>query len=728
VRTELLTPFVEISRGGQATVQVEVYNTGSIIDGVTVRVAGLDPSWVHLPIAVTSLFPDTSETIDIELHLPKTYPAGRHTIAFEVRSTVDSTDGAIHHVVLDVAPAEDAQLEVNPRRVVGKSKTTVRAEVENRGNRPIELTVTAADSARELSATVEPPTLTVQPGQTSTALVQLKGKRPFYGTPAMRQISIQAVGGEHHLEATTNFTQKPRVGRGIITILTLVGIVALWAVVFTVAINKFTDDGQQYKTLATSFDTGAVDIDNDGIIDALGTDDKADIDVASVAGTIGGALIAETTKVGIPRLTIEAYRDTREGPRLVASIATDDSGAYELAGLLPGVYRLRFTGPGFEERWFPAASSQGGAEPITLEPTAELELAASIVGNPGSMVGTVLTDALEGATAASVTITVRENELAFETSTTANPDGTFVVTDLPTPGNFEITYSSPEFRSRNVIEPLDGGQNKTLNTIKLVAADGSISGIVRDENINLGGVTVTLSRGDTIIQTTTPTSGAQLGSYLFAELETPGTYVITFELDGYATETQAVDLAPGESETNFDALLIGGAGQISGRALDTGGNPISGVTVTVSGGGFFGTAATLSAGLPGSYTVGEIPTPGDYTVTFVLPGYRTETRFISLTSGGPAEGVDIILQRSFSSVEGVVTVAALPTGGLEVTLSNGTISLSTTTESGTGRYRFADLTSGSYTVSVQPSDPNDSPFVRLVQVAAGILVPVNVDL
>ena len=112
----------------------------------------------------------------------------------------------------------------------------------------------------------------------------------------------------------------------------------------------------------------------------------------------------------------------------------------------------------------------------------------------------------------------------------------------------------------------------------------------------------------------------------------------------------------------------------------------------------------------------------------MLPGYQTETRFISLTSGGPADGVDIILQRSFSSIEGVVTVDALPTGGLEVVLSNGIISLSTTTESGTGRYRFADLTSGSYTVSVQPSDPSDSPFVRLVQVAAGILVPVNVDL
>jgi len=723
VRTELLTPFIEISPGRTATISVEVYNTGSVIDGVTARAVGIDPAWVELPIEIISLFPDTSERIDLQLTLPRTYPAGRHTIAIEIRSTIDASDASMDRVVLDVAPAEEARLEVTPRRVVGRKKTTLRAAVENRGNRQIELGITAADTVRALQADISPPALVVGPGETSVATIKLQGRRPFFGTPATRQVIVQANGGEHALEQTTSFTQKPVVARGFLTVLILAGIVALWALIFTFVIRNLLDESNELKAVPESFAPGAVDVDGDGVIQNTaagveeGPGDKSEIDLASIAGTIKGALTAETTGEGVPRLTVEAYRNTREGPLLVASVASDDSGAYELAGLLPGIYRLRFSGPGFVESWYPAATGIDSAEAQDLPPVGELDLPAVVDGQLGGFEGTVIADQVEGGSPPVVTLTVREPTLDQTFETVASPDGQFFLTGLPTPGNYEITYTSAEFRSRAVIEPLGGGELKLLNTVKLSAAEGSLGGTVTDGTVALGGVTVVLTRGETVLETTTPTSGGGIGTYLFGELETPGTYVITFELEGFTTETQAVDLAPGQARTGFDAVLVGGNGQISGTARDAQGNTLDGVTVTVSGGGFVAQAATLSAGAPGTYTIADIPTPGTYTVTFSLPEFNTETRSVTLASGGPTAGVDVTMARSVGTIQGVVTVGGDPTGGLSVELSDGQTVLSTTTESDTGTYRFNNLAPGSYTVTVVPA--TGDPFVRLVELAAG---------
>lgn len=738
MRTELLTPFVEVSGGRSAIIRVEVHNTTSVIDGVSARVAGIDPAWVRLPIEVTSLFPDSSEIVEIEITLPRTYPAGRHVVAVETFSTLDATERASHHVTVDVAPAADARLEVWPRSVKGGKKAELRALVDNRGNRPIEVAVTAADTVRALTAEVTPPSLIVPPGETLHSVIKLAGRRPFYGTPITRQVMVQATSPEHQLEQTARFTQKPYVGRGIVTILVLASIVTLWAVIFTVAIGFLTgnDDGQ--KAVHALFITGARDLDGDGIISASnadganeeGPDPKDDIDVTAVAGTISGAVHADTTGEGIPRLTVQAERFVVDGDnrgwQLVASGATDDSGAYELAGLLPGSYRVSFVGDGFVPRWYPEATTAAAAEPQTLDPVGELDLSATVEGEPGSVRGTVLVDTVEGAAAPAIEVIVREPALEFAATAVAAADGTYVVSDLPTPGNFEITFSDPDFRNRTLFEPLAGGENKLLNTIKLGAAEGSLAGTVTDGTGPLGGVAVRLTRGDVLLETTTPTSGGGIGTYLFPDLETPGTYVVTFSLEGYSTETQAVDLGPGESLTGFDVQLIGGAGSITGGVTDAAGNPLAGVSVTVSGMGQLATAATLSAGAPGSYTIGDLPTPGTYTVTFSLAGYLPETRLVTLDSGGPLTGVDVSLASAVGTITGTVLVDDSPTGGVSVTLNDGQLTLMTTTESGTGNYRFTDLEPGSYTVTAE-IDGRD-PTVELVTVDAGDTLAVDLAL
>src|SRR5690606_6568618 len=138
-------------------------------------------------------------------------------------------------------------------------------------------------------------------------------------------------------------------------------------------------------------------------------------------------------------------------------------------------------------------------------------------------------------------------------------------------------------------------------------------------------------------------------------------------------------------------------------------------------------ATTLSAGAPGFYNIGDIPTPASYTLTFTLDGYRTETRSVTLGSGGPVSGVDMVLTSSVGTLAGTVSVDSVPTGGLTVVIGDGQDSFETKTESGSGAYRFARIAPGSYTIAVFPPDGSD-PLVQLVSVEPATTTVVDIDL
>ncbi len=49
-------------------------------------------------------------------------------------------------------------------------------------------------------------------------------------------------------------------------------------------------------------------------------------------------------------------------------------------------------------------------------------------------------------------------------------------------------------------------------------------------------------------------------------LDTPETYVLTFQLSGYSSETKALSLGAGQNQS-VDATLIGGSGTVTGTAV-----------------------------------------------------------------------------------------------------------------------------------------------------------------
>lgn len=225
-----------------------------------------------------------------------------------------------------------------------------------------------------------------------------------------------------------------------------------------------------------------------------------------------------------------------------------------------------------------------------------------------------------------------------------------------------------------------------------------VTGTVTDQADGpLGGATVTLTDANgTVVGTTTT---APDGSYSF-----PG-FVAT---DGYTARvsppagkiavnstTQPVNLTSTDAVADFvvrDIVPVA----VSGRVVDSGGNPVAGVTVTIDG------TLTTTTDANGDYIFDTVAV-GDHSVSVTPPtGFTTnsDNRDIAVPAGSeaPISVTDFVLAEN-PDLAGTVRANGSGIAGVTVTASNGTDTISAVTDS-TGAYRFARLPAGTYTVTM----------------------------
>lgn len=683
MRVELLTPRLETSPGASCEVELEVFNTGEVIDSVTSRVVGHPFDATQSPPQL-SLFPDSGDRLSVRFVVPDEFPAGSHTVPIEIASTFQQ-DVALAELELEVEPRIAAEMRLTPSDVTSGRKAKLAVDIENTGNTPLDLTLTGNDLERVLRFRFEPLFVHVEPGERVTASAVAVGKRPFFGSPVTRAITILAWGKGIDLAAPGRFNQKPRIPRGVLTILALTAVIAIWAAVFVAGANLVLAGDALTKTVPETFLVG-----------------DTEFEASTVAGALTGIVTAESNGSPVERITVEAYRIGKDGPVLVGSAASADDGAWELASVVPGAYHLRFTAPGFEEVWYPGAPSEAGAQDVRVRPVATTDaLNVSIAGSPGSVTGAILAGEQAEIIASILVRPVVEDAVGevvamVETS----PDGTFTVPGLPTPATYELGIILAGFDQQSVRVELSGGEAQVINSVNMAAAPGTLGGTVVGPDGALGGVEVTLSGSGQDLSVATPTDG-EVGSWVFTDLPTPGTYLLTFTLDGYGTQTVAVDLRAGQARDGVIIEMLEGTGRVSGLVTDASGNPLGGVTVTVTGGAEPLETLTLTTGDVGAYVLTGLETPGRYTITFSLDGYASQTIGVDLSSGGSADDMDAELTRSTSSIIGTVSAGGRNLAGAAITVTDGlTVRSTTSADDPAGGYRFDALPAGRYTVTI----------------------------
>ena len=709
MRVELLTPRVEVSPGSDCRVELEVYNTGEVIDSVTSRVGYPFDSESGPAL---SLFPESGGPMTVSFRVPDDFAAGSHTVPIEVASTFQHDDVAVAQLQLEVTPVVSATLGLTPSDITAGKRAKFAVDVANTGNVPLDLTLTGNDLERVLRFRFEPLFVHVEPGETVHASGIAVGKRPFFGSPVSRQLTVLAWGTNVDLSVPGRFVQKPRIPKGALTVVALAAVILIWAAVIVAGSQLVLAEDALKKTVPETFLIG-----NEGF------------EAASVAGSMAGVVTADN---GLPveRITVEAWRLDDEGTsELLGSAATADDGAWELATVLPGSYHLRFTAPGFKEVWYPNASTEAGAQTVRVRPVAATEeLAITIDGEPGSVTGAVIAgEQLE--INASVTVKEVVDDVVGDIVATVetNPmDGTFVVPDLPTPATYELGLIMSGFDQQSVRVVLGGGEDQVINTVNMAAAPGTLGGSVIGPSGPLGGVEVLLTGSGQEVAVTTPTDG-NVGSWVFTDLPTPGTYLLTFALEGFGTQTIAVDLRAGQARDGVIVELLEGTGRVSGVVTDVNGDELGAVTVAVTGGVEPLTTMTLTTGDVGAYVLTGLATPGRYTLTFSLDGYSPVTVGVDLSNGGSADDVDAMLLRSTSSIAGTITADGDPLAGATIQVTNGKDVLSTlSADDPAGGYRFDALPAGRYTLTIS-SDGYQSRTI-LVTVGRGETQTVDAEL
>ncbi|MDP9074098.1 MAG: carboxypeptidase-like regulatory domain-containing protein [Actinomycetota bacterium] len=733
MRIALRDAVITLSPGQPTSVVLDVTNTLNAIDGLTARVIGLPGASITTATPLLPLFPDTTGRIELGISVPLSFPAGIHQAAVEVASAVEPQQPM--HVPLEVlvlaAPGADLTVMPPVRRSRHRARYTV--VCANTGNTVLEMALVASDPERKVTTAFVPPLLEVGPGESAAAQLSVRARRHILGGETHHGITILGSAQDVDVETQARFNQGPLISRGVRTALLLGIIVAFWAGAMLFGLSRAFAKDPLTKAVPPSFYTStkakgsgtalgllAADAPPDGAVPKSGV-------VEGVGGTVSGTVLSANTGQGIGRITIEAVRDTPVGPSLVASAATGADGTYSLVGLLPGMYKLHFTALGFQDLWYPAATSESAATPVSLDAMALVSgIDATITGTLGSISGTVDTGQTPQVQVAIRVTPEQGNATAPIAQITSDATGKYTVPMLPTPGTYDLSFSAPGYQLASDVETLGGGQNQIANPVRMSAGNGEIDGLVSDGTNPLGGVTITANNNGQTVTSATPTAGA-VGRFTLTGLTTPGTELLTFSMPGFGDKSLSVQLGPGEIKNVGSIVMVGGTGSISGLVSGspspgTGSGPLGGVTVTVNGGAAPVTTTTLTASPPGTYAISGLATPGTYTVTFTKVGYASKTISVVLPSSGPATGQNVTMDLAIGVIAGVVcgvpstptaTAAACPPGSGSVVLPGVTVSVAD------GKSTDARSTQTAGSVATGPTAPGQPVSFALAGVAPG---------
>lgn len=770
---------VQAEPGSTVDLVVDVVNTGDLIDGITAQLIGLPGATTTVEPKVLPLFPGAQGQITLTVEVPPTQPAGSHPITVEV---VSHGAGAVsQHVDVDLS------VSARPGVRLGRTPHTVRSrrsgrfvlEVENTGNTALDVTLDATREDNRTAARFSPHRMRVEPGATTPAILVLKGPRMLTGAEIDRTAAInltarrtnvisamQETEQEPELQTATTVVlrQRPILSRGLLTALVLAAIIGLWAAVFLLGLTQVLSGDPVTKTAPASFfpidaaaTTSAGEADGGTTGGAAGGEDAAGGATettgepagampkdgtlpAGVGGTISGTVTAVSNELPVGRILVEAYRESKKGPTLVSSAATQADGSYSLAGLFPTSYTLRFSADGFEDVWYPAAKKQAGATPVAVGAQGEAAGTDAVVaGKSAKISGTV--DQGSSLTPVPATVTARPLDILTPegapspvvATTTTDANGGYVLEDLPAPATYEIAIAAEGYAVKTVLTTVTGGEERLQPSVIPSSAAGQITGTVTDGTTALGAVTVSTTVNGEAISVVTPTIGA-IGAFTLGDLPTPGTYVLTFTAEDHGSTTEIVDLAAGESRNALKATLVEGTGSVTGRLLGPDGNGLGGASVTVGGATSADasgtvvvapTTTTLTEGDVGAFSISGLDAPGEYTLTFVKEGYGSQSVPVSLGSSGPSDDLEITLTTQLGTLLGsVVGPSGRPYAGATVTATDG-LQIWTAASGAKGRgdlgaggYQIDGLPPGSYAVTVTASGLQQQ--TALVKIIAGV--------
>lgn len=602
---------VQAEPGSTVDLVVDVVNTGDLIDGITAQLIGLPGATTTVEPKVLPLFPGAQGQITLTVEVPPTQPAGSHPITVEV---VSHGAGALsQHVDVDlsVSARPGVRLGRTPHTVRSRRSGRFVVEVENTGNTALDVALDATREDNRTAARFSPHRMRVEPGATVPAILVLKGPRMITGAEIDRTAAInltarrtnvisamQETEQEPELQTTTTVVlrQRPILSRGLLTALVLAAIIGLWAAVFLLGLTQVLSGDPVTKTAPASFfPLDAAATTSAGTGDADGGTAGAD---GGAAGAAGGA--TETTGEPAGAMPKDGTLPAGVGGTISGTV-TAVSNKLPVGRILVEAYRESKKGPTLVSA--AATQSDGTYSLAGLFPTS---------------------------------YTLRFSADGFE----------------------DVWYPAAKKQAGATPVPVTAQGESAGNDAVVAGEPAKISGTV-DQGSSLTTVPATVTARPLDILTaegapspvvaTTTTDAA--GNYVLANLPAPATYEIAIAAEGYAVKTVLTTVSGGEERLQPSVIPSAASGQISGTVTD-GTTALGGVTVSTTVNGEAISVVTPTIGAIGAFTIGDLPTPGTYVLTFTADDHGSTTEIVDLAAGESRNALKATLVEGTGSVAG----------------------------------------------------------------------------
>lgn len=361
--------------------------------------------------------------------------------------------------------------------------------------------------------------------------------------------------------------------------------------------------------------------------------------------------------------------------------------------------------------FFPASTDTGtDAQPAAAsEPVGAMPKDGQLpAGVGGSITGTVTAVSNKLPVGRILVSAFREGSSKPSSSAATQADGTYSLEGL-FPTSYRLRFTATGFKP--VWYPSAPSRAKARKVAVTAQAEaGGINAVVVGKPATISGAvdagtaltppvtTITARPLDILTKAGRPsgvvarTTSDATGAYTLKDLPAPATYELAFTSPGYGVKKVTTTVSGGEQRLQPSVVPSSAEGRIAGVVTD-GSNPLGGVTVSTTVNGETVSVITPTLGTIGVFSIGGLPTPGTYVLTFSADGHGSDTQIIDLAAGETVSDVKSRLVEGTGSVSGLlrgpdgqglggatVTVGGASLGG-ETAATDGSTTSTTSTPS-----------------------------------------------